>query len=66
MSIFYSLQGRLSHIANYFSHTQWITCFSFLFQGYLSYIVDSPELELSAEDVNALFGNIEDIHEFNK
>lgn len=37
-----------------------------LMQGYLKSIIDTPEIEIRPEDVCALFGNIEEIHDFNR
>ncbi|XP_039598171.1 pleckstrin homology domain-containing family G member 3 isoform X5 [Polypterus senegalus] len=34
-------------------------------EDYLAHIIDTPDLPIRAEQVSALFGNIEDIYEFN-
>ncbi|XP_078000984.1 uncharacterized protein LOC144453544 isoform X2 [Glandiceps talaboti] len=37
-----------------------------IIEGYLELILDKPELPISPENFNALFGNIEEIYNFNK
>lgn len=38
----------------------------FFSQDYLAYIIDTGDLPIKPEQVCALFGNIEDIYEFNR
>lgn len=40
--------------------------FIFLLQDYLAHIIDTGDLSIKPEQVCALFGNIEDIYEFNR
>ena len=35
-------------------------------QGYLAYIEQTPDLNLTPDDTEALFGNIEQICQFNR
>lgn len=37
-----------------------------IFQDYLAHIIDTSNLPIRPEQVCALFGNIEDIYEFNR
>lgn len=40
--------------------------FAVFFQDYLAHIIDMSNLPIRPEQVCALFGNIEDIYEFNR
>lgn len=39
---------------------------SLMFQDYLVHIIDSRDLSINPEQVCSLFGNIEQIYEFNR
>ncbi len=43
-----------------------VNTFSAVFQDYLAHIIDMSDLPIRPEQVCALFGNIEDIYEFNR
>lgn len=51
---------------NTFIHFLYKLFFSAVVQDYLAHIIDTSRLPIGPEQVCALFGNIEDIYEFNR
>jgi len=43
-----------------------IKILGFVLQGYMIYIRNTPEMNISKEDVDLLFGNIDAIYNFNQ